>query len=178
MDDTITPGEKDYSALVAKLKQAGIDVLYFAGYQVEGGAIVRQMRQQNMQTVVMGRRCAGLTRFLGDHRPGRRGHADDLRARPDSRSEKCRRHRPNENGRAARPTAIHCFPMPAVQAWAEAATKAGSVDARKVADQLHALTFDTTRGVIKFDAKGDVQGANYVVYRWHDGGYAELDPQP
>ena len=29
-----------------------------------------------------------------------------------------------------------------------------------------------------FDAKGDVQGNNYVIYRWHDGAYAELDPQP
>jgi hypothetical protein len=31
---------------------------------------------------------------------------------------------------------------------------------------------------VKFDAKGDVQGNNYVMYRWHDGAYRELDPQP
>jgi hypothetical protein len=34
------------------------------------------------------------------------------------------------------------------------------------------------RGPVKFDAKGDVQGSNYVLYRWHDGTYRELDTQP
>jgi len=53
LDDTITPGEKDYSALVAKLKQAGIDVLYYAGYPVEAGSIVRQMKAQGLSTVMV-----------------------------------------------------------------------------------------------------------------------------
>jgi branched-chain amino acid transport system substrate-binding protein len=70
------------------------------------------------------------------------------------------------------------FAYAAVQAWAEAAAKAGTTDARKVAEQLHAITFNTTRGPVKFDAKGDVQGNNYVLYRWQDGIYRELDPQP
>jgi hypothetical protein len=39
-------------------------------------------------------------------------------------------------------------------------------------------TFDTARGRIKFDAKGDVEGANYVLYRYHDGVDLEIDPQP
>jgi ABC-type branched-chain amino acid transport systems, periplasmic component len=48
--DTITPGEKDYSALVTKLKNEGIDVLYYGGYHTEAGLIVRQMRSQGMDT--------------------------------------------------------------------------------------------------------------------------------
>lgn len=44
--ETITPGEKDYSTLVTKLKQNGVDVLYYGGYHTEAGLIVRQMREQ------------------------------------------------------------------------------------------------------------------------------------
>ncbi|MDB5396289.1 MAG: livK [Rhodospirillales bacterium] len=177
LNDTITAGEKDYSALVAKLKQAGIDVIYYAGYPVEAGSIVRQMKEQGLATVmvsgdaVVSRDFWAITGAAGEgtlmtfspdptHDPKNAGVVDRLKA-------------------AGRLTdGYPLFAYAAVQAWAEAATKAGSADARKVADRLHALTFDTTRGPVKFDAKGDVQGNNYVLYRWHDGGYRELDPQP
>ena len=59
LDESITAGEKDYSALVTKLKQAKIDVLYFGGYHTEAGLIVRQMRDQGMKTILMSRRRAG-----------------------------------------------------------------------------------------------------------------------
>src|SRR6202000_2660194 len=48
LDDTVTPGEKDYSSLVTKLKQAGIEVLYYAGYPGEGWPIVRQMKERGL----------------------------------------------------------------------------------------------------------------------------------
>jgi branched-chain amino acid transport system substrate-binding protein len=51
--ETITPGEKDYSALVSKLKQAGVEILYYGGYHTEAGLIVRQMREQGMSTVLI-----------------------------------------------------------------------------------------------------------------------------
>ena len=49
MYEAITAGEKDYSALVSKLKQANIDVIYFGGYHTEAGLIVRQMRDQGLE---------------------------------------------------------------------------------------------------------------------------------
>ena len=42
----INPGEKDYSAIVSKLKAAGVDVVYFGGYHAEGGLILRQAADQ------------------------------------------------------------------------------------------------------------------------------------
>ncbi|MGE3627476.1 MAG: branched-chain amino acid ABC transporter substrate-binding protein, partial [Hyphomicrobiales bacterium] len=52
--ETITPKEKDYTALVSKLKAAKVDVLYYGGYHTEAGLIVRQMRDQGMSTVLVG----------------------------------------------------------------------------------------------------------------------------
>ena len=50
MYEAYTAGEKDYTALVSKMKQEGIDVVYVGGYHTEAGLIVRQMRDQGMDT--------------------------------------------------------------------------------------------------------------------------------
>ncbi len=50
MYETVTRGEKDFSALISKLKQADVDVLYYGGYHTEAGLITRQMREQGMKT--------------------------------------------------------------------------------------------------------------------------------
>src|SRR5690606_677674 len=48
--EAYTAGESDYSALVSLLKQNNVDVVYVGGYHTEAGLIVRQMRQQGMNT--------------------------------------------------------------------------------------------------------------------------------
>src|SRR5262245_30617491 len=54
LSEQINPGEKDYSTLVAKIKRVGIDILYYDGQHTEAALIVRQMRDQNVNTVLMG----------------------------------------------------------------------------------------------------------------------------
>ncbi|HLG86219.1 MAG TPA: branched-chain amino acid ABC transporter substrate-binding protein [Alphaproteobacteria bacterium] len=173
LDDTVTPGEKDYSALVAKLKQAGIDVLYYAGYPIEAGSIVRQMRGQGMNTVMVAGDALVSRDFWAITGPA--GEGTLVTFSPDPT------HDPKNAAIVAKLKAAgrltegySLFAYAAIQAWAEAATKAGSTDPHKVADILHSGTFDTVRGQIRFDRKGDVVGSNYVLYRWHDGAYSEL----
>ena len=45
----INAGEKDYSALVTKLKDLKADVVYFGGYHPEAGLILRQSAEQNLK---------------------------------------------------------------------------------------------------------------------------------
>src|SRR5262249_50819586 len=52
--EAINPGEKDYSALVSKIKASGADLVYYGGQHTEAGLIVRQMREQGVKTVLMG----------------------------------------------------------------------------------------------------------------------------
>ena len=82
MYEAITAGEKDYSALVSKLKQADIDIIYFGGYHTEAGLIIRQMRDQGMDTILMGGDALITQEFWSITGAGRRRHADDLLARP------------------------------------------------------------------------------------------------
>ena len=52
--ESITAGEKDYSGLIAKLKQAGVEVLAFGGYHTEVALILRQAEQAKLQLTVLG----------------------------------------------------------------------------------------------------------------------------
>jgi branched-chain amino acid transport system substrate-binding protein len=47
--ETLSQGDKDFSALVARLKSAGPDVVYFGGIFREAGYLVRQMRQAGVR---------------------------------------------------------------------------------------------------------------------------------
>ena len=50
----VNTGEKDFSALVSKIKQSGADLVYWGGLHTEGGLIVRQMRDQGIKAPLMG----------------------------------------------------------------------------------------------------------------------------
>ena len=75
----VNTGEKDYSALVSKIKQSGAELVYFGGLYTEGGLIVRQMRDQGVKAVAHGRRWHRIRRIRRRRRTGRRGDTDDLR---------------------------------------------------------------------------------------------------
>jgi branched-chain amino acid transport system substrate-binding protein len=177
LDDTVTPGEKDYSALVAKLKQAGIDVLYYAGYPVEAGSIVRQMREQGLATVLVAGDAIVSRDFWAITGPA--GDGAMMTFAPDPTRDPKNAAVVQRLKAAGRLTdGYPLFAYAAIQVWADAAAKVGALDARKISAAMHADSFDTTRGPIRFDGKGDVVGSNYVLYRWHDGEYHELEKQP
>ena len=49
----INPGEKDYTAVVTKLKNAGAEFVYFGGYHPEGGLMLRQAADQGYKLNLM-----------------------------------------------------------------------------------------------------------------------------
>ncbi|MEO5373935.1 MAG: branched-chain amino acid ABC transporter substrate-binding protein [Alphaproteobacteria bacterium] len=170
MYETITPGEKDYSALVTKLKAAGADVLFFGGYKTEAGLIVRQMREQGMKTILMGGDALVTLEYWGITGPG--GEGTLMTFSPDPRKD------PANAELVARfraqkyePEAYTLYTYGAIQAWKAAAEKAGSTDPKKVEAALKGGKFNTVLGHIGFDAKGDVSAPGYVVYVWHNGQY-------
>ena len=66
--DSYTAGEKDYTAVVARLKQAGVEAVFIGGYHTETGLILRQMRAQGWgAAVIVGwvRAVAGLVDAAG-----------------------------------------------------------------------------------------------------------------
>lgn len=174
MYEAYTAGEKDYSALVSKLKQAGVDVLYVGGYHTEAGLIVRQMREQGMNTVLVSGDALVTDEYWSITGPA--GEGTLMTFSPD----------PRKNERAApivkafrdkgiEPEGYVLYTYAVMQIFKQAAEKAGSADIGKILSVLQAgTTFDTVLGDLSFDKKGDVTLPGYVFYVWKDGKYDYL----
>ena len=53
LSESFTAGEKDYTALVSKMKDAGVEAIYIGGYHPEEGVIARQMAEQGLKAQII-----------------------------------------------------------------------------------------------------------------------------
>ncbi|MBL8658123.1 MAG: branched-chain amino acid ABC transporter substrate-binding protein [Rhodospirillales bacterium] len=170
MYEAYTAGEKDYSALVSKLKGAGIDVIYLGGYHTEGGLIIRQAAEQGYKPQLVSGDALVTEEFWKI--TGDTGQGTLMTFSPD----------PRKNADAApvverfraeniEPEGYTLYTYGAIQAWKQAVEKVGGTDPKKVAKALHDTEFDTVLGKFSFDKKGDVTAPGYVFYVWKDGAY-------
>ena len=167
------PGERDYSAIVSRLKEAGIDVAYIGGYQTETGLILKQAKQQGMKLTVMGGDALVTKEFWDITGPEGEGtlmtFPSDPRARPTAAAVV-----KEFADKKIDPEGYVLYAYAAIQEWAKAADKAKTTDAKKVAEVLRAGTWDTVLGKISYDKKGDVMVSDYVFYIWHNGNYSQM----
>lgn len=173
--EAYTAGEKDYSALVSKLKSEGIGIVYVGGYHTEAGLILRQMREQGMDDTILVSGDALVTdeywAITGDAGEGTlMTFSPDPRKNPDAAPlvEQFR-------AKGIEPEGYVLYTYASVQAWAQAATNAGSTDFDAVVEALDSGTFKTVLGDSSFDEKGDVKLPGYVFYEWRNGTYDYID---
>ena len=84
----INPGEKDYTAIVTKLKNAGAEFVYFGGYHTEAGLMLRQAADQGYKLNLMTGDSTRDLRVLADLGARRRGHALHLPGRSPPLAER------------------------------------------------------------------------------------------
>lgn len=173
MYEAYTPGEKDYTALVSKLKDANIDAVYVGGYHTEAGLIVRQMREQGMQAQLVSGDALVTDEYWSI--TGEAGEGTIMTFAPDPQKfEAAKMVVDMFKAEGYNPEGYTLYTYAAIQVWAQAAAVAGTTDPQKVAETLRSgMEFDTVLGKFKLDGKGDVVDAEYVWYVWHDGKYAE-----
>jgi branched-chain amino acid transport system substrate-binding protein len=166
MYEGINVGEKDFSALVSKLKVANIDLVYWGGVQIEGGLIVRQMRDQGVKTPLMGGDGIATDEFAAIAGPGAEGtlmtFPPDPRNRPDAKPivEKFRANK-------FEPESYTLYSYAAVEVIKQAAEAAKSLDPKTVAEQLRSgKKFKTVIGELSYDKKGDITRPDYTMYMW------------
>ena len=162
----VNTGEKDYSALVSKIKQSRADLVYFGGLYTEGGLIVRQMRDQGVKAPMMGGDGITSDEFASVGGPGVEGtlmtYGPDPRNRPEAKKVV-------DEFRAKKfePEAYTLYSYAGVQIIKQAAEAAKSLDPKKVAEKMHSgMKFKTVLGDLAFDKKGDITRLDYVVYIW------------
>src|SRR5208282_4880690 len=139
----VNTGEKDYSAIVSKIKESGADYLMWGGLHTEGGLIIRQMGVEGT-----------LMSFGPD--PRNNAAAKDIVAEFKAKNFD--------------PEAYTLYSYAAVQIMKQAAEKAKSLDPKKMAEVMHSgMTFHTVIGDIAYDKKGDRTTVDYVWYVWKKG---------
>jgi branched-chain amino acid transport system substrate-binding protein len=172
----ITRGEKDFNALVTKLKAAGPDVVYFGGIHPEAGPLVRQMREQGLTAAFISgdgvvskdfMATAGGNQFVkGVYMT----FGADPRNIPDGKAV-------IDTFRAGKyePEGYTLYAYASLQAIAAAMTATQSSEGKVIAEWLHNNKVKTVMGEKAWDVKGDITVSDYVMYQWDDkGGYAQL----
>jgi branched-chain amino acid transport system substrate-binding protein len=173
MYEGITQGDKDFSALVSKMKQANIDAIYFGGYQTEGGLIVRQARDQGLKAQFIGGDALVTEEFWKITGPA--GEGTLMTFPPDPRKVPAAKAVVDKfTAQGFNPEGYTLYTYAAIQAFAEAAEKAKSLKIDDLSKALHAMTAPTVVGPLTWNKKGDVTDPKYVFYIWKNGSYAEM----
>jgi len=173
LSESITAGEQDYTALVSKLKDSKVDVIYFGGYHPEAALIVKQSREQGLQANLLSGDSLNTLEFATLAGTAADGvmftNAAEARNLPTAAKVV-------EAFRAAgfEPEGYTLSTYAAIQVWAQAVAKAGTTEAEAVAAAMRSQSYDTVIGSLGFDAKGDLTAASYVWYVFKDGNYSEL----
>jgi branched-chain amino acid transport system substrate-binding protein len=170
----VNTGEKDYSALVSKIKQSGADLVYFGGLYTEGGLIVRQMRDQGVKAPLMGGDGITADEFAAVGGPGVEGTL--MTYGPDARKNAAAKQVVDKfRAKNFEPEAYTLYSYAAVQVFKQAAEAAKSLDPKKVAEKMHSgMKFNTVLGDLSFDKKGDITKLDYVMYIWKKDGSGKI----
>jgi branched-chain amino acid transport system substrate-binding protein len=170
MYEAYTAGEKDYSALVSKMKAEDIGVIYIGGYHTEAGLILRQARERGLNAQLISGDAlvtAEYWQITGDVGEGTlMTFSPDPRKNPDA-APVVKRFR----DAGIEPEGYVLYTYAAVQSWAQAAEQAKSTDFNDMIKALNTHKFNTVLGDIGFDDKGDVTAPGYVFYKWSKGSY-------
>jgi branched-chain amino acid transport system substrate-binding protein len=170
----LNPGDKDYSAIVSKLKDAGAEFVYFGGYHPEAGLILRQAADQNYKPQLMTGDSIATSEFWQISGPAGEGTLFTFPTDP-RRSPTAAHALDQFKAQGFNPEGFTLFSYGVVQAIADGVKMAGSDDPKAVAKALTSgQPFETVLGAVRLDAKGDVKDPTYDINKWSDGKYAAI----
>ena len=168
--DAITPSQTDYTATVANLQASEIDVFYLGGYSTEAALLIKAARGLGYDAQMVSGDALTSEEFgllAGDAAEGtmitffpdarQYTHAQDVVSR--FRDE------------GYEPEGYTLQTYAAIQAWAQAAETAGTLDLEPMINALRTSEFDTVIGRYRFDENGDMTSPGSVWYIWQDGSY-------
>jgi branched-chain amino acid transport system substrate-binding protein len=169
MYEGVNTGDKDFSALVARIKSLKPDLVYWGGLHTELGLIIRQMRDQGVTAPAMGADGITSDEFAAIGGDGVIGtymtFPPDPRNRPTA-ADIVKRFQ----DKGINPEAYTLYAYAAVQLIKQAAEETKSLDPKKIADALHSgKPYQTVLGEIAYDRKGDRKSLDYVLYTWQRG---------
>lgn len=171
MEEYFTPGTKDYSSAILKLKQNDIDALFVFTSPADGITFVKQVREQNYSPkFIFGWMGFWATEFMEALGPdsdyiGYDGFWFEGLPNPGC-AELSQRFKNDHDGLDSVSIGL---PYAAVQTLAMAMERAGSADALAVRDEIFGGTFEgTAMGDLTYDEDG-IATTEMLALGWKDG---------
>ncbi len=169
----IVQGDKDFKSVLTAIREKDPDLIFFGGIYPEMGLLVRQARELGIAAPFMsgdgsidpkfveiaGAQAAEGTYLTFSPDPDNIPTAKDFISRYHSRF--------GELG----PYSIYSYD--AANILLSAIKAANTTDGKVIESRLHSMEFTGAAGKIRFDAKGDVTAAPYVVWITKGGKFVE-----
>jgi branched-chain amino acid transport system substrate-binding protein len=170
MYEGINIGDKDFSALISKMKEAGVTVTYFGGLHTEGGLIVRQSADAGLASQFISGDGIVSNEFASIAGPAAEGVLNTFGPDPRNRAESADLVKKFRDA-GFEPEAYTLYSYAAMQVLAGAITKTGSKDdTQAVAATIKSGgPWTTALGDLAYDEKGDRTSLDYVMYIWKKG---------
>jgi len=165
----ITAGATDYSALVSKIKNAGIEdkdsAVFYCGYHPEASKIVTSARKEGIRAHFLSGDGAKDPTFLTAAGLFAIDYYVTAPADTSAVSEAIAV-QADYKGKYGEDVGVFSLgAYAAVEALKAAVEEAGSVDSGQVVSALKSVSVDTPLGEISFDDKGDVVGSGFAVFQ-------------
>ncbi len=171
----VTTGAVDYTAIVQKIKRSKAEVTMWGGYHSDASKIVGMLKKKRVKTTFF-----GGDGIIGDNFTTLAGkYAEGVYATgPNDTSsnplyQKLAAKHQKKYGED--PGTFFYNGYACVQALADAAEKAGSIEYDKMRAAMFEIKVDSPLGPIGFDKNGDVVGAGFSVYKVIDGKYKQVN---
>lgn len=170
LNDALTPGDKDFSALTTRLKAEGVEVIYFGGYHPEAGLLARQLADLGVDATIIGGDGLSNSEYWNIATEVAAGtvftNATDATKNPDSKAA--------ADALAAKNIPAEAFTLnayAAVEVIKAGIEKAGSAeDSEAVAAALKdGSGIKTALGELTYGETGDLTSQSFSLFKWEDG---------
>jgi branched-chain amino acid transport system substrate-binding protein len=163
----------DFSAVIAKMKQARIEAMFLGTYHSEAGNLLRQARAQGLDAQAIAADSLVTDEFWKI--AGTAGKGTLMTYLPDApRLPSALTVVAAFRAQSFNPQGYTLYAYAAVQAFKAAAEQAKSLEVGALSAALHVMTVDTVVGPLSWDAKGDVVNPKIAIYVWRNGRYFEF----
>lgn len=174
MFEGITPGAIDYAPVIQRVGREKADVVIFGGYHPEASKLVTQMQKRRLKIPFISDDGVQLDAFIKMAGKSAEGvyasGPKDISA--NEWYKKAREMHIKEYGEE--PGQFFYQAFAATQALLNAIEKSGSTDTDKIIKALRTEYVDTPLGKIRFNERGDAEGAGFSLYQVQNGKFVEL----
>lgn len=169
----IMQGDKDFKSVLTVIKNTDPELIYFGGIYPEGGLLVKQAREIGLTVPFMSGDGVIDPKFI-EIAGAEAAEGTYLTFSPDPNnipSAKAFIEQYQKRFGELGPYSIYAYD--AINIMLKAIEAAGTTDGKAIMDKLHSMEFSGSMGTLRFDAKGDVTVAPYVVWITKGGKFVE-----